>query len=330
MEDDTKPFVDQMLDPADPMAGLHEDSSDSHAPAGEGDGKPADGSTPPPAAAAGNPEVNTLRDEIRNLRDDHAVTQQQIAYWRGIAESNKRTEAPAEETPKPFQFNRDEFTAAMEKDPATAIYDLINKVQESGISLARKDIEGKVDGKLSEGQRREQMKVAYQRDADRVTKEFGDYVGFDESGKPKNSAFDNEALAESQERARERGNPQKPDGTYYLSPGDLYAAASVVYARWARAGKIQARRDDDDSGRRPLKEVMRTVDRSDDLGGGGNRRSSNATPKKLDDLLGIHFRSRREVEAARAFLKGQNEVTEERYVASILRNRSNGNISADN
>lgn len=342
MEDEGGSFVDSVLTSEDPVGDLHEDSSDSHAPAAEGDGKPADGSTTPPAAAAGNPEVQALQQQLADLKDDLRVNQQRLDYFQTEAGRNRQPETQQVEQPKPFQFNRDEFSAAMEKDPATAIYDLVNKMQEAGISLARRDIESTVDGKLNQTQNLSRLQTSFKEETETVARDYADFIGLNDDGKVKNPAFDNEAMEYAQSLARRRGARAYPAdvcrqmgvpmGTLVLSPGDLTAAADAVYGRWARAGKIQPK-NDSSSDRQPLRRVYNNVS-SDDLGNGSRRNGggSGREPKTINDLVGTHFGTQREADAAREWIKpaiANGDITEERYVRSIVRNRRNGNIGAN-
>lgn len=336
MPDEDKSFVERMAESTDPMAPLREEpSSAGNVPPVAGEGKGADGgakSPDPVAAAAPNPEIAALKEAQSKLEERLFQSEQKNAYWAGQAARNAEGAKPPEEAPKPFQFNRDEFTAAMEKDPASAIYDLINKVQESGISLARKEIEGSVNGKLSEGQRRDQLQTAYRRDAEKTGKEFADFVGLDKDGKPVNPEFDREAFDAAQEIAKERGNPRAQDGNYLLSPGDLFAAASVVYGRWARNGKITAKppTPTQEAPRRSLRQIIDEVPRSDNLGSGSrNGNKTGGVPKTIDDLIAVGHYTQREGQVAKNLIK-MNEWNEANYVGNILRYTREGTFDSRN
>lgn len=338
-EDEGGSFVDDVLGSDDPVGDLHDDSSGSHAPAADGDGKGApDGGAPASIAGAPNPEVEALKQRVQDLSDDLRVNQQRLDFFQNEGRRGPDAETKAE-PPKRFEFKKEEWAQRMQDDPVGTMYELADKIAEDKIAHSKGEIEQNVDGKLNRSQQQETLRSALVADSNQAIKEFGDLVDFerdangraitDGSGnvKPLNPAFSREADIEFQERARARGNPRKSDGSYYPLPGDITAAAAIVAARWAKAGKLPKGNDSEEPSRQPIRRVFNQIEQSDNLGSRRNG-NQNKEPATIDDLVarGINFHTKREGDAARKWIQGSG-ISEERYVKSILRNIRNGNIA---
>lgn len=329
---DTPPrsFVDEMNNSPDPLSDLRVDGAAAAEPSTAAEGKGAEPAASPPAAPAPNPELAELRSSIERIERRAFEAEQRAAYFAGEAARGKPAPTPTEPEVKPFQFDRDAFATDMEKDPASAIYHLVNRMQESGINLARKDIERQVDGRLGERERTEQLQTSFRRDAERTKAEFGEFVGVGADNKPLNPEFDHEAYVQAQELAQGRGNPRLADGSFVLSPGDLHTAASLVHAKWLRNGKISTQPKSQaaapTAAPRSLRQIIDQVPNSDSLGNGATGPRAATKPKSLDDLLGTSmYPSQRDVTAARNYIKRMG-WDEARFVQNVLESSRNGEI----
>ncbi len=341
MPDDNAPsFVDSLLEPNDPLDQVRSgaDESGGIAPAGPDKGEGADGSKIPPATVTPDPEIGKLREDFDKVKDELFTTKQQIAYWQGEASRARQPETKVDDAPKPFVFNRDDFNAAMEKDPGQAIFDLVKNYNDSSSAIAQRNIESNVNGRLTQNQRAQQVQQQFQAEAREVNSKYSDLIGVDDKGKSINPEFDREAFDYSQARARDRGaEPLPPNvcrqlnvpiGTLALMPGDFRAAADAVYGEWARAGKLPAKTEApvNQAPQRSLRQIIDQVPRSDNLGNGRrNGASSNGAPKSIDDLMNAGHYTAREALAQKNLIKDMG-WDEGRFVANVLEATRNGEL----
>ena len=325
-------FVERMQESKDPFAPLHEEpgaADGGNAPAAAADDGKGDGGGNKPAATP-NPEMDAIKERLTKAEERAFQAEQRATYFQGqVAREREPVKEDKPEAPKPFVFDKKVWQEKFETDGIQAAFELANEIADDKIRRRAAEIETNVDGKLGQRDRTEQMRTAFKADADKTAKEFGEYVATDKDGKPVNEAFDREAYDAAQEIARDRGAPRNRDGSYALSPGDLYSAASITFSRWSRAGKIKPKAEDsaesnNGNGRRSLRQIIDQVPQSDNLGNGNRNGSArNGIPKTIDDLVSVGHFSQKEGLAAKNFAKSMG-WKEDTYVANILAAEKNG------
>jgi hypothetical protein len=293
-----------------------ENPLDAYLRGGEDEG--AEGSEPkteaPPAA---DPRFSSMEERL-NKAEERAIAAEQIAQQtrgQNIILSNQlaqrerpaATQPPAKE-PLLKLGSKEELAARLDKDPAGTLLDLFADLSNA--------IEGRVtkvaettDQSLRQRDTAAQYERAYRADMTEAFQEFGEEVC-------RTPEFIEEGNKEIAKIVRLRG------GEGYL-PGDFYTAASRVYARMERAGKLpnpvngapaNANNNGRDAARPSLREITRRVSFSDDMSSnasGGDR--GNGAPKSLRDL-GL---SPLEERIARKNMQGLN-ITEADWVRNHL------------
>ncbi len=335
MPDEATDFTSRMAEDENPLS---RDTPDpAAAPADEGDGEGAADGTPPPSVAP-NPDP-ALLSRLDKLEADLIQSRMETQYLRGQSARETRT-APAEEAPKLYEPNLEEFGKQLEANPGTAIPDLIRKITESAVKVARHEMGREVDGKLGQTQQQAQLRQSLEREGQEVAREYSDLIGT-RDGKPINEAFDRECYDYAQDLAARAGNPVIQSGplagSRALSPGHMRAAADAVYGKWARANKLPTKTETPANGNQPrsLRQIIDQVPASDHLGTNGarNGKSSNGgIPKTIEDLAATGFYDRvsgdrtKAIAAARNVCK-MNGWNEARYVANMVEAERNGELS---
>jgi len=259
---------------------------------------------------------STLLSRLDKMEERLLERDQEIQFLRGyVAQQGDRSApAPKDETPQEFQFDPEKVTKDIETRGSEALVELVRNV----IKHERADIEKKIDEKL-QGQlgRRDQVdtrRKAFETELNNCVTEFSDAW---ESQEFKNEA---DQVAARILQTRLGRQPQFPNDMQHFQPGDLYSAASRVYAKWEREGKVGNKTNGDvrSTSGSTIREITRRVPRSDDL---GSRSTSAApkVPKKIDD---IEMPDREKAAAKNVFrrLKDLNPgMTEERWVANYLK-----------
>lgn len=241
-------------------------------------------SSPKPSSESSNDTDKRLADFDERFR----VQEQQLAYMRGKL-SQQEAPAPKVEEPTPYKFNKDEFAAALEKDPAQAIRDLVEGISTDKSRSAAKEVRTDVETRIAGRERTEQFRAAYNTDIQEARKEFGDVLN--------DPDFQKEADKELQRIITARGGKTLQD----TLPGDVSAVAGIVAFRWSKAGKLKAEaKAEAEAPRRSLRELIETVPRSDSVGSGNDGRGGSRGGLSFEKV----YSSERDRSAARKAMRG--------------------------
>lgn len=210
------------------------------------------------------------------------------SYYKGRLDSIERGEekpAPKADEPKApeaLSFNIDELQADLDKRGAAALNEFVAKVSENAAARAafetEKRLRGDVNATLQSRDAEARYNQAMGREMSYITSNFAD-VWDNEDFK---AEADQEAAAILSERLGRDVSQidfSNPRNLRLFQPGDLRAAASTVYARWLKSGKVKL--DASGSSAKPsLREIVRTVSNEPN----GTRRSGTNGPTSIDDL----------------------------------------------
>ena len=94
--------------------------------------EPAAEETKPEDTSSGKSDVglSVLNERLSKAEERAFAAEQRAQFTAGQLALLRQDKQPKAEEPKRFQFNKDEFAAALEKDPAQAIHDLVSNLAE--------------------------------------------------------------------------------------------------------------------------------------------------------------------------------------------------------
>lgn len=265
-------------------------------------------------------ELAKIREELDAERAERRMERQTIL---GLLAKQKQAPVVIERTqeptppPAPPQPTEEQLLESLKKDPLGTIKNIAADVASRTAKQVREELSGQITSRTQATEANIRRQDALRQAAVEVKNEFADIYN-----DPKLSeAFDLEA---GQEIFRMYGD----DWAKHMSPADPMNAASRVYARWARSGKLaqtQAHANGGTNGgdaggsRTPsLREIVRsapTGGSSDRVAGtaGAPRGDGRRTPTTLAEL----GYTQTEQVAARKVMKDYG-MTEAQWVANYL------------
>lgn len=258
-----------------------------------------------PAVGKTDVDLSALNDRLAKAEERAFQAEQRAQFTAGQLNLLRESAKPKDE-PKPFQFNKDEFAAALEKDPAQAIRDLVENIASERAQGAAREVKGDVDnrfGQLGQAGARAQR---HEQDRQKTITKFGkDLVEDKEFVKAADLAIMEIASIRT---GKDISQVTRDD----LQAGDLYAAASAVYADWARDGKLPKADAQPERQMKSLREIVAAVPKSDNLGTNGAVRGERNGAVSLKDMY-----TDKEILALRPIMKQFGITSEAEWIKHV-------------
>ena len=278
-------------------------------------------------AEGASPELTKLQQTIEELRAQVLESKQELQFHRGYLQRSQAEAGREKEPEKPQPKTRDwdRVNEDIKARGSEAIADLAREIAQEVRDEILQETDRRTAGRLTETQRETQYRQAMANELDSINREFSDaWTG------PQSDAFKREADAEAMKTLTTRlgREPRSQDDLKYFQVGDLRAAASLVYARWMRAGKIGKEEETPVNRNSSVREIARRVPASDNLGN-GNRGASGGPPKTIEALGKTYGWKDAEISAARRVFKSLKEYNPSMTEASYCQNYIDGEEVAE-
>lgn len=250
--------------------------------------EPAAEETKPEDTSSGKSDVglSVLNERLSKAEERAFAAEQRAQFTAGQLALLRQEKQPKAEEPKRFQFNKDEFAAALEKDPAQAIHDLVSNLAEDKARGVGREVEGRVDNRFGQIGQQGARAQRFEQDRTKVHSKYGELA--------KSPEFIAAADRTIVEIVQMRTGKEASDITQAdLQPGDLFAAASAVYGDWAANGKLPKAAPAAERQARPLREIIASAPKNESFDNPGGRGAKNGSVGlsdlyKADEIPAVH------------------------------------------